>query len=134
MSDIDLKKLINSSFLSENNKKYLMQYLELKGSDTRFFDLFNTYLKEETIKAKDEFVHLLEEMEKKSEALENKITNQKMAIEEKIETELAEMDPTDMDNKHRVWDEYYSELDSLGEMYQNELKKIVAGILQKATN
>ena len=109
-----------------------MQYMELKGTDTRFFTLFDTYLKEEARNAGQEFASAVEKMEKMSENLEEEITTKKMAIEEKIEKELSAIDPTDLDNKHRIWDEYYEELDTLGTIYQKELQKIVATILQTA--
>ncbi len=125
MNDTKLINLIEISFLDQTKKDYLLQYLKLKGIDTRFFNLFNEYLKEEVAKRETDYDKEAHKIDSMLEKLENEITRQKMEIEKKVEAELGNIDQTDIKNKTRIWDEYYEELEQLGEIYKNGLREII---------
>ena len=131
MANDELKKLIADSFLSDEEKKYLDQYLELKGVDDRLFELFNEYLIKATRTRSADYKKLVAEVGHLSDELDSKITSEKKKIEDEFEKKISKTEKKDVDSQSSLWDEYYKNLDNLGERYKSGLKQILSQISSK---
>lgn len=124
-----IKKLIEDSFLSSEQKRLLVQYMDLKGIDMKFFDNLNTSLREATKDKGRKYKKTLEKIKELEETLDKRATIEKKRIEENLEQELTSIDPLDLRTRQRIWEEYYDTLDELGERYNNGLREAVGKIV-----
>lgn len=124
-----IKKLIEDSFITSEQKRSLTQYIDLKGVDMKLFDMFNSYLVEATRNSGKRYKETLKKIDDLQAELDEKITQEKSRIEERLEQELSGLDPSDTNTKGRIWKEYYDTLDELGERYDRGLKDILSKIL-----
>ena len=132
MTDISaVKKIISSSFLPKAEKAELLEYLEKKGAGIVFFGMFNDYLKNAIIKEGLGLTATIKEIDKLEERLEDRITGEKIRIEENMEQELGALGSGDKDTKDRIWDEYYDNLEKLGASYERGVKEILSKIATK---
>jgi hypothetical protein len=124
-----IKELIEGSFITPDQKRELLQYIDLKGVDMKLFDNFNGYLVEATRKKGDKYKQTVKKIDALQTELDDRITAEKAGIEEHLEQELQGLDPSDLKTKSRIWKEYYDTLDELGERYDKGLKDILSKIL-----
>jgi hypothetical protein len=127
-----IKKLIEDSFIAPDQKRALLQYIDLKGIDMKLFDMFNDYLVEATRNSGKKYQQTVKKIDDLQAELDERITLEKSHIEEKLEQELSGLDPSDTKTKGRIWKEYYDTLDELGERYDKGLKDILSKILTSA--
>ena len=124
-----IKKLIEDSFLTSDQKRFLVQYMELKGIDMKFFETLNTTLVEATKNRGKKYQETILKIKELEDTLDKRATVEKKRIEERLEQEIANIDPLDLKTKQRIWEEYYDTLDELGERYNNGLKDMVGKIV-----
>lgn len=127
--DQKIKKLIEDSFLSSEQKRFLAQYIDLKGIDMKFYGIFNDYLEEATKERGDKYEQTLRKIADLEIELDKRITVEKERIEERLEQELSTIDPLDLKTKGRIWEEYYDTLDELGERYNRGLRDMLTKII-----
>ena len=128
MEDHKIKKLIEQSFLSSEQKRFLFQYIELKRVDMKFFDIFSTYLMETAKKNGPSYEKLADKIQNLQKELDERATLEKKRIEDRLEQELSSIDQLDLKTRRRIWEEYYDTLDELGERYDKKLKEILSKI------
>lgn len=131
VAEKDIKKLIENSFLSKDEKSELLKQLESKGSGVAFFGAFNDLLKKAIDRADGDLKKTIGEIDRLEERLDDRITGEKERIEENMEKELSAVDPADKNTKNRIWDEYYDNLDRLGTSYERGVKEILSKITAK---
>lgn len=119
-------KLINSSFLSDEEKQELKETLEIKGVGLLFFDVFNKFLIEEAKKRKTRYKELKGKLEKLVNDLDDKTTAEKRDIEIRMEKRLGKALPKEIEKIGDAWNVYYKELDMLGKKYERGLKNIIS--------
>ncbi|MBI3633765.1 MAG: hypothetical protein HY226_05765 [Candidatus Vogelbacteria bacterium] len=124
-----IKKLIEESFLSSEQKRFLVQHVDLKGVDMKFYSVFNDYLEDATKNQGDKFESTLRKIKDLQIELDKRITLEKARIEERLEQELLTIDPLDLKTKRRIWEEYYDTLDELGERYNRGLRDMLSKII-----
>ncbi|MDO8493325.1 MAG: hypothetical protein Q7S19_02160 [bacterium] len=124
-----IKKLIEDSFITPDQKRALTQYIDLKGVDMKLFDTFNGYLVEATKDKGKKYKQTVKKIDEAQAELDKRITEEKSEIEKNLEQELDGLDPQDKKTKDRIWKEYYETLDELGERYGKGLKDILSKIL-----
>ena len=129
MENQTLKKLINDSFLSLDQKRFLVQYIDLKGIDMKFFESFNEYLTEATKERGKKYEKVVNQIKALEKELDDRSTVEKGRIEERLEQELSGIDPLDLKTRGRIWEEYYDTLDELGERYNRGLRDILSKIV-----
>ncbi|MBI3632107.1 MAG: hypothetical protein HY225_01530 [Candidatus Vogelbacteria bacterium] len=127
--DQKIKKLIEESFLTSEQKRFLVQYIDLKGIDMKFVSVFNQYLEEATENQDDKYELVLKKIKEAENTLDKRATTEKSRIEERLEQELSNIDPLDLKTKGRIWEEYYDTLDELGERYNRGLRDMLSKII-----
>lgn len=125
-----IKKLIEDSFITPDQKRALSQYVDLKGVDMRFFDTFNNYLVEATRDKGKKYDQTIKKIDDLQAGLDERITTEKSEIEKNLEQELSVLDPKDLKTKSRIWKEYYDTLEDLGDRYNKGLKEILSKIVK----
>ncbi len=125
-----IKKLIEDSFITPEQKRFLFQHIDLKGTDIKFFDTFNDYLVEATKKMGGKYDETIKKIDKLQTELDSRVTAEKSRIEEQLEQELSVLDSKDLKTKSRIWKEYYDTLDELGDRYNKGLKEILSKIVK----
>ena len=129
MQEHKIKNLIENSFLSLEQKRFLLQYMDLKGVDMKFFDTFNGYLVEAIKDKGGKYTKAVDKIQSLQKELDERATLEKKRIEERLEQELSGIDPLDLKTKGRIWEEYYDTLDELGERYDRKLREILSKIV-----
>ena len=127
--DQKIKKLIEDSSLPSEQKRFLVQYIDLKGVDMKFYSTFNEYLEEATKDQGGKYELALKKISDLEIELDKRITVEKERIEGRLEQELSAIDPLDLKTKSRIWGEYYDTLDELGERYNRGLRDMLSKIM-----
>ena len=127
--DQKIKKLIEDSSLPSEQKRFLVQYIDLKGVDIKFYSTFNEYLEEAAKDQGDRYELALKKISDLEIELDKRITVEKERIEGRLEQELSAIDPLDLKTKGRIWGEYYDTLDELGERYNRGLRVMLSKII-----
>ncbi|MBI5139903.1 MAG: hypothetical protein HZA94_00410 [Candidatus Vogelbacteria bacterium] len=131
MADSEIAKVIKGSFLSEEQKNGLLEYLKSKGGGILFFGMFNDYLKKAIINEGVGLKKTIKEIDGLEEGLEDRITSEKERIEENMEKELSNLGPEDKKTKNKIWSEYYNNLERLGANYERGVQEILSKIAPK---
>ncbi len=129
MPDYKIKSLIENSPISPEQKRFLLQFMTLKGVNMEFFDTFDRYLKDAVKENSEKYPEVMEKIEKierLQRELDDKTTMEKEEIEKMLERKLNGIDPLDLKSKKVIWEEYYDTLDELGERYDEKLKDILS--------
>ncbi|HUT22536.1 MAG TPA: hypothetical protein VMX18_04070 [Candidatus Bipolaricaulota bacterium] len=121
----NLQQLIQSSFIANDKKQTLFDYLNTQGATEEFFKLFDQYLVEETEKIKNRYMEIIKGFDSKAATLDQETNAKKEQLSKDLEVRLsnAELNAGEED---ATWDEYYRALDKLREDYQAEIKKITS--------
>lgn len=128
-----IKKLIEDSFITPDQKRELSRYIDTKGVDMKLFYTFNDYLVEATKNKGKKYDQTIKKIDDLQAELDKRVTLEKSRIEERLDQELSAIDPSDTKTKGRIWKEYYDTLDELGERYSKGLKDILSKILTPTT-
>lgn len=129
MEKKELLNLINNSFLSQEKKNSLIQYLNEKGEGEEFYNLFNQYLIEEVKKREKDYKETLDKLDQAIFELDKEFDEKKAKAEKEMEEKLSKTDPLDLFAKGKILDEYTEFLENLTEEYEKRLKEISSKLI-----
>lgn len=129
MQNDTVQNLINASFLSDGEKSTLLQYLNEHSADENFYEIFNSFLLKELQEKGEKCEKTLKAFDEKVLILDTGLKNKKGEALKKIEEQLAHIDPSNLTQKEKVWDEYYEEVEGFQGDYEKQLKESFSSLL-----
>lgn len=126
MSDNSIQNLIRESFLSDDEKQSLLQYLSTKGDDQEFYDTFDRYLADGLIKVNNVYTDTMTKLDNELDQLDKEINLQKENLKTALNNKLGQIKPSDIKNKQVIWDDYYKSIDKLQKEQEEKIKEMLS--------
>ena len=127
----ELLNLISASFLPEEQKKELSDYLATNETDQNFFNKFNQYLIAEFKKINDASEEKLKLFDEKTAELDLEIEKEEKEEEEKLSEKLSNIDEMEIAKRTDIWDAYDKKLEELRVSYEKKLFAVLQELLIK---
>ncbi len=124
----EAKKLVESSFLSDADKKKLEATLAAEGMSTSFFQLFNSLLIENTDARARKYRQLMADFDSFLVGLKEKFNRSKESIKSETELEIAALDAVNFKGKESVWDNYDKKIAKLFQEYESAMKECFSSL------
>ena len=125
MSKIDeYKKIIYESFLTKNDKEYLLLHLKKNGDDEEFLLQFNNLLIAETDSRITSFEKSVKEYDFECSKLEQKYTQIKHDLEKQLGNRIDSVEKKDIKKRKEIMNQYYTDLKKTQEDIKKELQSI----------
>lgn len=104
--------LINNSFLSEQNRKRLLDILTEGGESPSFYQEFNQLLINEVNKRKGKFEKVITNFHQQLDKLEKDSEQKRQELDKQLEKDLQSIDISDIKAKTEIFDDYYKKIAS----------------------
>jgi polyhydroxyalkanoate synthesis regulator phasin len=122
----DLVMLINDSFLTEDEKQTLLKLYERDGASAEFLKKFEDALVDRFKLKTKMAVELGGKVGGDFAKIEKNYKIQRGVLMEKLQKELAQIEPTNVTVRTKLWDEHYDKIDEL----QNDIAALIKKISQ----
>ncbi len=126
MIEENIQQIIQTSFIPEDQKQYLLQYLNTKGDTQEFYNYFNLYFTQELKKINDNFTNTMNRFDSDLDLLDNEIKKKKQENDLLLEGKLANIKIGDISAKKKIWDEYYSVRDKINQEQETQIKNLLS--------
>jgi len=126
MPDNSIQNLIKESFLSEDEKHYLLQYFATKGDDQEFYDIFDHYLASGLYKINDEYTETMTKFDNELDQLDKEVNSKKENLKETLNNKLDQIKSSDIKAKQVIWDDYYKLIDKLQKEQEEKIKEMLS--------
>ena len=127
----EIQELIESSFLSENDKKTLFKLLENKGPTDEFFEKMNQLISDEILSISDRYQKEMKQLDQKFSEADNSLEEKKKELEEQLQKDLRAA-KEDASKKDKLWEDYYAAVEQIYKDNEDKLRDIAVSTAKKA--
>jgi|SRR3989344_1623605 len=125
----ELLNLISASFLPEEQKKELSDYLATNETDQNFFNKFNQYLIAEFKKINDIGEAKLKLFDEKVAELDLEIEKSEKEEEVKLSEKLSNIDEMDIAKRTDIWEDHDKKLEELRVDYEKKMFAVLQELI-----
>ena len=125
----ELFNLISASFLPEEQKKELSDYLATNETDQNFFNKFNQYLIAEFKKINDIGEAKLKLFDEKVAELDLEIEKSEKEEEVKLSEKLSNIDEMDIAKRTDIWEDHDKKLEELRVDYEKKMFAVLQELI-----
>ena len=124
MDDLQqIAELINSSPLKDNQKEELKTMLNSEGANENFYNKFNSLLLTDLEQRNEGYVKAATEQEQKIDHADQELARKREKINGQLKDYMGKMNPSDLAQSKRVWDQYYEAVSTIEEDYRGKLEE-----------
>lgn len=105
-----IRKTIDESFLTAEQKQILHTMLEHSGINQEFYAQFNEYIQQQANLSDEKLTTLQQEFDALIASQHNSYLEEKKLLDKQLEYELSKLSLFDISQRKIVWENYYHQL------------------------
>lgn len=129
VSQEKMEKLIMEAPLEKQDKDFLMELFHDKGEAAGFYEKFNELLIKGLKKRELACTDVMVKFDSEEKAIHNRYLKKKDQLEKELAVKLNDTDIFQIQERNKIMDDYYQQLDGISKDYENEIKKLGTQLL-----
>ena len=122
----DVLNSVQDSYLTDEQKKDLINYVNKNGENQEFYTLFNGLLIKEYDKILNKYKKNVENYQRECFVLDQEIFERERQLEKQLKEKLAAINNSDVLKKELLLDSYYKEVNRFHEESEDKLRDLSA--------